>query len=66
MRLIINGAVRELIGPESLQKFLEDIDVNVHFIAVAYNGEVIPRGEFPNVILTEGDHLEIVHPMGGG
>ena len=64
--LTINGKRRELEGPTSLMDFLQSIGVNLQFIAVAYNGEVIDREKFPQIVLDEGDEVEVVRPVGGG
>ena len=64
--LTINGKRRELEGPTRLTDFLQSIGVNLQFIAVAYNGEVIDREKFPQIVLDEGDEVEVVRPVGGG
>jgi thiamine biosynthesis protein ThiS len=64
--LTINGRRRELEGPTSLVDFLRSSGVNLQFIAVAHNGEVIERERFPQIILDEGDDVEVVRPVGGG
>jgi sulfur carrier protein len=35
-------------------------------IAVAVNGEVVPRGSWPDTRLTDGDRVEVVTAMQGG
>lgn len=35
-------------------------------VAVAVNGQVVPRRAWPEHRLTEGDDVEIVKPIGGG
>ena len=37
--------------------------MNLNFIAVAYNGEVLDKDDFSRVTLNEGDVLEIVRPL---
>ncbi len=64
--LTINGKRRELEGPTSLVDFLQSIGVNLQFIAVAHNGEVVDREKFPQIVLDEGDEVEVVRPVGGG
>jgi sulfur carrier protein len=64
--LTINGRRRELEGPTRLLDFLESIGVNLLFVAVARNGEVVDRESFPKVVLDDGDEVEIVRPVGGG
>ena len=66
VKLTVNGKPREIEGSQALLAFLEGLGVNLDFIAVAYNGEVLDKGDFPRVTLGEGDVLEIVKPVGGG
>ena len=66
VKLMVNGKPREIDVSQGLPAFLEGLGVNLEFIAVAYNGEVLDKEDFPSVILGEGDVLEIVRPVGGG
>ena len=64
--LTVNGKPREIDEGLDLQSYLATIDVNMRFIAVGYNGQVIRKEDFPAVKLSPGDALEIVRPVGGG
>jgi thiamine biosynthesis protein ThiS len=66
VNLTVNGKALEIEGPIPLVEFLKSSGVNIQFIAVAYNGDVLEREQFANVMLTEGDDLELVRPVGGG
>ena len=66
IKLIINGQSIEIEGPMYLLAFLNSISVDVKFVAVARNGEIIDKEIFPEIVLNEGDNLEIVRPVGGG
>jgi sulfur carrier protein len=66
VNLTVNGKPREIAGRQKLLAFLEGLGVNLNFIAVAYNGEVLDKDDFSTVTLVEGDVLEIVRPVGGG
>ena len=66
VNLTVNGKSRELEDSQKLLAFLDGLGVNLNFIAVAYNGEVLDKDDFSNVTLNEGDVLEIVRPVGGG
>jgi len=35
-------------------------------IAIECNGEIVPRSQFAEVMLSDGDKLEIVGAVGGG
>lgn len=64
--LTINGKEKDLEGPTNLTSYLDSMNVNKRFIAVAYNGTVIQREELDSITLTEGDQVEIVRAVGGG
>lgn len=66
MTLTVNGKPREIDEGLDLQSYLATIDVNMRFIAVGYNGQVIRKEDFTAVELRPGDTLEIVRPVGGG
>lgn len=62
----VNGEQKALPGPMTLQEYLESNDLLLPFMAVARNGEVLHKSEYPAVRLQEGDRLEIVRMVGGG
>ena len=64
--LIINGKEKQLEGPMGLISYLETLNLNMKFIAVAHNGEVVPRDVLGDVTLEDGDRIEIVRAVGGG
>ena len=64
--LKVNGKARDIADGMDLQAYLATIDVNMRFIAVGYNGQVIRKEDFAAVKLRPGDALEIVRPVGGG
>ncbi len=64
--LKVNGKPREIEDGLDLQSYLATIDVNMRFIAVGYNGQVVRKEDFEAVKLRPGDALEIVRPVGGG
>ena len=66
MTLTINGKLRELEVSTTLEQFLRDYGVDTKFVAVAYNGTVLRKEEFGQIILSQGDIVEIVRPVGGG
>ena len=66
-RLRINGVETELavatIGDLLVQR---GIDPTARFLAVAVNGSVVRRTEWPDAVLSSGDEVEIVRPLQGG
>ena len=49
-----------------MESYLTSFGLNLQFVAVGYNGEVIKKETFAQVVLKDGDNLEIVRPVGGG
>ncbi len=62
----INGKPVQLECSVSLEQFLDERNVNTKFVAVAYNGNVLQKEDYSDIVLNEGDVLEIVQPVGGG
>ena len=65
MQILVNGEF-EQIEPQSLESYLTDKSLLNRRIAVERNGDIVPRSQFTNVVIEEGDVLEIVHAIGGG
>ena len=64
--LTVNGEKRELPADTDLVSLLKELEVDERLVAVAHNGDVIPRKNYASVQLREGDSLEIVRMVGGG
>lgn len=62
----VNGKTMVLTDAKTLEDFLKDNNYNLSRIAVERNGEIIPKGNFDRVILSDADYLEIVSFVGGG
>lgn len=41
-------------------------DAGRHGIAIAVNGDVVPRGDWPRWLLADGDVVEVVTAVSGG
>ncbi|MCL0031831.1 sulfur carrier protein ThiS [Dehalococcoidia bacterium] len=62
----INGQDNDIEEGSYIADYLNQIQVDIKFIAVAHNGEVIEKDDYAKTVLNEGDKLEIVRPVGGG
>ena len=65
MQILVNGEF-EQIEPQSLESYLTDKSLLNRRIAVERNGDIVPRSQFTNVVIEDGDVIEIVHAIGGG
>lgn len=67
MHLIINGKDKHFDAAVlSVSALVAAMDLVGKRIAIERNGEIVPRSQFENVLLNEGDQLEIVGAVGGG
>lgn len=64
--LTVNGKPREIEQEMDLPEFLQALHIDPRLVAVAHNGEVVPRSEYGRIRLRAGDSLEIVRMVGGG
>ena len=64
--LRINGKDTEIDGQLSIADILEKNNYNTARVAVEYNGEIIPKGEYKSTFVSDGGVMEIVAFMGGG
>ncbi|HEV8679454.1 MAG TPA: sulfur carrier protein ThiS [Stellaceae bacterium] len=66
-RLRINGEEAEIAAATVAELLaLRGIDPKARFLAVAVNGSVVRRAEWPVAALSPGDSVEIVRPLQGG
>ena len=66
INLVVNGKAREVEDATDLATYLTSFGLDLQYVAVGYNGEVIKKESFAQVNLKNGDSLEIVRPVGGG
>jgi sulfur carrier protein len=62
----INGAARQLPNATVVAALIEEMGLTGKRIALERNGEIVPRSSFLQLMLEEGDKLEIVVAVGGG
>ncbi len=62
----VNGKEMTLGNCQNLLQFLEVNQFDVTTLAVARNGEIIPKPTYDTVVLCEEDTLEVVRFVGGG
>ncbi|MBC3900492.1 sulfur carrier protein ThiS [Acetobacterium malicum] len=62
----VNGKEMTLGNCQNLLQFLEVNQFDVATLAVARNGEIIPKPTYDTVVLCEEDTLEVVRFVGGG
>lgn len=69
LTLVLNGQSRLFEGlsaSDSLDGLVAELGLKADRVAVELNGEIVPRTEWAEARLTEGDRVEMVHFVGGG
>lgn len=66
MKLTINGDLHDHPDGITLKALLHDTGLDDRKVAVERNREIVPKSTFGEVVLADGDVLEIVHFIGGG
>ena len=66
MRILVNGRWQTPNGPVSVAGLLESRSLESRRVAVELNKQIVPRGQYAETFLADGDELEIVTLVGGG
>lgn len=66
MHITLNGEPFKLEQPLSLVALLEQLDIDARRVAIEHNLTIIKRQRFPEVMIQDGDQVEIVNFVGGG
>ena len=66
MKIQLNGEPRELPEGYTAQQLVSDMDLSGRRLAMEVNREIVPRSEYAEHVLHDGDQVEIVHAIGGG
>jgi sulfur carrier protein len=66
LTVVVNGQPRALHGPTSVAGLLQQLEVPLRGVAVEVNLQVVPRSRHTELLLADGDRLEIVSLVGGG
>jgi thiamine biosynthesis protein ThiS len=66
MRLTVNGETREAPQGATLSDLLASLGIDGRRVAVERNCEIAPKSLWAEIVLAEGDRLEIVQFVGGG
>ena len=61
----INGNQENAAG-KTLAEYLETTSFDTRRIAVEINGEIVPKAQYANTLINDGDIIEVVSFVGGG
>ena len=66
MEITLNGEPYQIDQPMTVVALLERLEIDARRVAVEHNLTIVKRQRFPDVIVDEGDQVEIVNFVGGG
>jgi sulfur carrier protein len=64
--ITLNGKPHDLRAEIAVPELLASLNVKPEQVAVALNGEVVRRRDWPQTRVRAGDTVEIVRAVGGG
>ena len=66
IHLTVNGEPRHIAAGATIAGLVSAIGLDPAKVAVERNAVIVPRSTLAQVVLAQGDILEIVHFVGGG
>jgi sulfur carrier protein len=69
LSVVLNGQPREFPGlnsPVPLDALVQELSLKGDRIAIERNGDIAERNRWPEIMVSTGDKLEVVHFVGGG
>ncbi|MCH7809232.1 MAG: sulfur carrier protein ThiS [Chloroflexi bacterium] len=66
MPITLNGKPHDLDGERTIVELIDTLSVKANQVAVAVNGEVVTRRQWPETRVHDGDIVEVVRAVGGG
>ncbi|QVL44886.1 MAG: sulfur carrier protein ThiS [Methylophilaceae bacterium] len=67
MQIMVNGAVKHFdVGQLTVAQLLSELRFTGKRIAVECNGEIVPKSQYAQAMVQDGDTLEVVGAVGGG
>ena len=66
MLILVNGQWQQEAGAMTLADLLDKLSLQPRRVAVELNRQIVPRAQYAQTQLGEGDELEIVTLVGGG
>ena len=61
----VNGTELDIAG-KTLAEYLATTNYDMKRIAVERNGDIVPKAQYGETVLQDGDSLEVVSFVGGG
>ena len=66
IQIVVNGEPQQLAADVTVTAFINQLNLTAGRLAIEYNRDILPRAQWAETILRDGDKLEVVHFVGGG
>ena len=66
MRIVLNGDSVETPDGSTVGTLLLQLGISRERVAVELNADIVPKADYEQRPLSDGDKIEIVHFVGGG
>lgn len=66
MKITLNGREETLENAKTLAELVQQKNLSQAGIAIARNGEVVSKANWPTTKIQSGDRIEIIHAVQGG
>ena len=61
----VNGEPKDIAG-KTIAEYLATTNYDIKRIAVERNGDIVPKAQYGETVLKDGDSIEVVSFVGGG
>ena len=61
----VNGEEKKIAG-KTIAEYLSTTNYDIKRIAIELNGDIVPKAQYAETVLKDGDSVEIVSFVGGG
>jgi sulfur carrier protein len=66
IRIRLNGKERDFEAGQTVTRLLESLELKPGMVVVELNRDILERDRYPEVEISDGDTIELVHFVGGG
>jgi len=66
MKVLVNGVPSDVAQGTTVAELVDARAEQQRWVAVAVDGDVVPRGTWASTVLRDGDSVEILVPVAGG
>ena len=66
IKIILNGKESEIEQGTTLSKLLEEMKKAPQMVACEVNQKIVRRSEYGNIVVSEGDQIEVLQMVAGG